>query len=202
MVRAAALAGVVGPVTLGLSIAVLSYAQYGFMQDLGWHPLLAPTVDWPSGLALGPYGRVLTFAFILSGLLLTVFAAGLAVELGGGRDFRRSSVASPILLAAAGLALALLAFDADPTLSQDPPTLHGLLHDAAFAHLGLTLLPGLVLVSLEMVRCARWRSHGLYTLATALLVIPCFVIRGVAFYLFLIAVLCWFVVTAFRLRVT
>jgi hypothetical protein len=34
----------------------LTFAQYGFMRDLGWDPLGASDVPWPSGLALGPLG--------------------------------------------------------------------------------------------------------------------------------------------------
>lgn len=204
LIRTAGLAGSFGPVTLGLSIIVLSFAQYEFMRNLGWHPLRAPTLDWPSGLALGPYGKALSAAFVLCGLLLSVFAVGLAAELRTVSTTRRLPDISLALLAVSGLALALLAFDTDPTLGEAHPTWHGRLHDGAFLVLGLTLLPALTLLGLWMARDSRrhsrWRTHGFYTLFTALLATICFLLRGVAFYLFLIAVLCWFVATARRLR--
>ena len=52
--RNAALAGMVGPVVFALVAVVLTVAQYGFMLGLGWKPLGASDVPWPSGLALGP----------------------------------------------------------------------------------------------------------------------------------------------------
>lgn len=168
------------------------------MRSLGWHPLRAATFDWPSGLALGPYGRLLSAAFVLCGLALPVFAAGLAAALDGGRS--RSARAGTALLSASGAAMILLASDTDPTLAQEPPTLHGRLHDAAFALLGLTLLPALTLLACAMRGDPRWRSHGYYTLYTALLAVVCFLLRGAAFYLFLAAALGWFAATALRLQ--
>lgn len=174
------------------------------MRDLGWRPLRSPITDWPSALALGPYGRLLSAAFVLCGLALPLFATGLKAALAGASRRASSAKASSAkagnaLLAAAGAAMVLLASDTDPTFSKEPPTLHGILHDAAFAALGLTLLPALILLGLRMVRDPRWRLHGFYTLSTALVSAICFELRGVAFYLFLNSVLGWFVVTALRL---
>ena len=200
LIRAAVLAGIAGPLVLGTSIVILSFAQYGFMRRLGWHPLRAPTLDWPSGLALGPYGRALSVSFVLCGLALPVFAAGLATALDGDHNRGPTLKAGHASLILAGIALVVLASDTDPTFSEEPTTWHGGLHDAAFTLLGLALMPALILLGLRMIRDPTWRSHGFYTLSTVVFATGGFLLRGVAFYLFLGAVLCWFVVTALKLR--
>ena len=74
LLRLAALAGMIGPVLLAGAIVVLTVAQYDFIRSLRWDPLTAPTVDWPSGLSLGPYGGWMVAAFVTCGLLLPGFA--------------------------------------------------------------------------------------------------------------------------------
>src|SRR5918998_6982000 len=98
--RNAALAGMVGPVVFALVAVFLTFAQYGFMVGLGWEPLGASDVPWPSGLALGPLGwlQVLNFAFF--GLTLIVFA--LSLHRGVASSGRLSRVA-PALLVVAGV---------------------------------------------------------------------------------------------------
>jgi len=191
----AAVAGIIGPLWLGGTIAALTVAQDSFMRELGWDPLRAPTMDWPSGLALGPHGAWLTAAFLGCGALLVPFASGLEQDLPPG------SRVGPRLLALSGAALALLAFPTDPTLAGGPRTVPGLIHDGAFVLLGLTLLPGMVLVGARMLRDQAWRAHGLYTLATIGLAAPAFVLKGPAFYLFLAAALGWFLATGIRLTI-
>jgi hypothetical protein len=121
-------AGVTGPLLLGGTILALTLRQQAFLRSLGWDPLLAPTVDWPSGLALSPEGGWMVAAFLGSGALLSVFAAGLHHHLAaGGRPPWGTR-----LLGVAGLALALLAFRTDPTYLLTPRTLAGAIHDGAY----------------------------------------------------------------------
>lgn len=191
--RAAALAGMLGPLLLGGVIVGLTLAQYEFMRSLRWHPLTAPTTDWPSGLALGPYGFLMVGAFIGSGVLLVVFAIGLHWGVQGtGRS-------GPLLLAGAGGALALLGSKTDPTYGNTPRTLHGALHDGAYILLGLTLLPAMLVFARRFQSDPAWRGHARYTVVTLLVIVPSFVIKGVAFYLFLIGILLWIEITAIRL---
>jgi hypothetical protein len=75
--RLAAAAGLIGPLYLGGTILTLTLRQGAFLRTLGWDPLRAPTLDWPSGLALSPEGGWMIAAFLISGGLLAVFAAGL-----------------------------------------------------------------------------------------------------------------------------
>lgn len=60
-----------------------------------------PAGAWPSGLALGPYGWVQILNFVVSGLLLAIFAAGLHFEVTDGYGSRIGAR----LLFVAGIAL-------------------------------------------------------------------------------------------------
>lgn len=178
---------------LGGVVTTLTLVQYRFMRGLGWHPLYAPTLDWPSGLALGPYGAVMIVTFVVSGCLLIVFAIGLHAVLG------QPSRNAARLLVVAGIAMALLAFKVDPTFRTTPRTWHGALHDASFVLLGCSLLPAMFLLWRCFKRDSRWHNHARYTIATTALLVPAFWLKGLGFYLFLIAVLTWIAIIAVRL---
>jgi hypothetical protein len=193
--RLAAAAGIAGPLLLGGTILALTLRQGAFLRSLGWDPLRAPTVDWPSGLALSADGPWMVGAFLGSGALLSLFAAGLRRQLApsGPRPL------GPLLLGVAGLALALLAFKTDPTYLPTPRTLGGAIHDRAYVLLGLTLLPGMLLAAADMGRRESWRPYALPTVVVVALAAPAFVLKGVAFYGFLALILGWFLVIAGRL---
>jgi len=166
---------------------VLSFLEKDFMRALGWNPITAVTHDWPSGLALGPLGPVMTTAFISCGLVLVFFALGLR------RAFHAAPAASAasVLLALAGLALSFLAFPTDPTNSLQPPSVHGRIHDAAFVSLGATLIPSLVAFGfIFRTGKTRWAATVI-SWATAALIVPAFAIKGITFYFFLAASLTW-----------
>jgi hypothetical protein len=191
----AALAGIFGPILFGLALAVLTLVKYDFLRSLGWHPLTAPTFDWPSGLALGPSGWVMTAVFILSGSLIMLFALGLASALPSVPVSR----AATTLLAFSGLALTGLAFTTDPTLRATPATWHGHLHDASFVLFGLTLLPAIFLLGLAFRGDPHWKNLSFYTFFTLALIFPSFWLKGAAFYIFLFAILLWLEMVALRL---
>lgn len=188
-------AGVAGPLLLGGTILVLTLRQQAFLRTLGWDSLLAPTVDWPSGLALSPEGGWMVAAFLGSGALLSVFAAGLHHHLAAGG----APPWGTRLLGVAGLAVALLAFKADPTYLPAPRTLAGTIHDAAYVLLGLSLLPAMLLLAAELRHREQWRALALPTLLTVFLAAPAFALKGATFYGFLALILGWFLVIAGRL---
>ncbi len=126
-VRTAAWAGMVGPMLLGGTITTLTIVHRDFLRSLGWHPINAPTTDWPSGLALGPYGAAMTGTFIVSGGLLALFALGLHQAIDRAEDRT-----GPVLLVVAGGATMLLAFRTDPSIGSTGRTVVGLIHDVAF----------------------------------------------------------------------
>jgi hypothetical protein len=192
-INLAALAGMTGPILLAAVITGLTIAQADFMRTLGWDPL-GPVIDWPSGLALGPYGWLMTFAFFICGGMMAFFAYGLRLVL-------NEKLATTFLMIA-GFAMMGLIFSTDPTLTSTSRTWHGLLHDSSFALLGLTLMPGMLLLGRAFQRNGQWKSLTLYTWGTLALVVPTFWLKGLAFYVFLLAILTWIVVIAFRLRTT
>jgi hypothetical protein len=183
LLRNAALAGMIGPALFALIVVVLTVAQYGFMVDLGWDPIGASDVPWPSGLALGPLGWLQVVNFILLGLALMVFAVGLHR---GVAARVRGSVIGPVFLVAAGVALVLSAFKTDPSLSGSPLSWHGLIHGLAFLLLVLSLLLSLLFLWWRLRRDPLWRGYDLYTIITAVLYVVFFLSASQwAFYLFL-----------------
>lgn len=194
-IKLAARAGMIGPFLFGIVVISLTTLKYDFLLTLGWHPLLAPTFDWPSGLALGDYGWIMTSTFILSGLMMILFASGLRLGLFPIRPARIGT----LLLALAGLALMGLAFTTDPTLTSVTRTWHGLLHDVSFVLLGLALLLAMIFLGAAFRKDESWNHLSLYTWITVALALPTFWLKGAAFYVFMLAVLIWCKVIAFRL---
>ena len=184
-----------GPILFAVVLTALTLVKYEFLRGLGWHPINDPTFDWPSGLALGKYGWIMTATFITSGLLMTLFAARLFLDL----EPARTSQIGCALLAFAGLALASLAFTTDPTIRTTPATWHGRLHDLSFVLLGLTLFPAMIVLGFAFRKSERWEPYALYTWLTLALAAPAFALKGAAFYVFLFAILVWNEVIALKL---
>jgi len=198
MIKLAARAGLIGPLLFGVVLTKLTILKYDFLLSLGWHPLNDPTFDWPSGLALGAHGWIMTLTFIISGLMMTLFASGLRLSL----PRSRVTLISTFTLSLAGLALAGLAFPTDPTTLADstPATWHGRLHDLSFVLLGLTLMPAMILLGFAFRNAEHWRNLALYTWVTVALALPAFWLKGAAFYAFMLVVLVWSEVVAMRLN--
>jgi hypothetical protein len=195
IIRAAAVAGMVGPILFATVLLALTAVQYDFMLRIGWKPVEDPAGAWPSGLALGPYGWAQTVRFALSGLSLMIFAVGLHFGTRGGRGSR----AGPALLFAAGAAMALMSFETDPIRRTGPRTLHGWVHDAAFVLFVLALTPAFFFLWRRLRKDPLWRGHARYSLVTGVSATLLLFLPGVAYYLFLLVVLVWFEVTALRL---
>jgi hypothetical protein len=191
LIKLAALFGMIGPVLFAVVLMGLTIAQASFMRTLGWNPI-GPVIDWPSGLALGPYGWLMTVTFFICGAMMAFFAYGLRLAL-------KEKLATTLLMIA-GFAMMGLIFTTDPTLTSTSRTWHGLLHDSFFALLGLMLMPGMLLLGRSFRRNERWKDLSIYTWATLALVIPTFWLKGMASYVFLLAILTWSVVIALRLR--
>lgn len=183
----------IGPAVFAGGLIALTISQYDFMIGIGWRPLTDPANAWPSGLALGPYGPLQDASFAICGALLVVFAIGLHRGLGQGSKF------GPVLLSISGAAMSLLAFETDPIDRTGPRSPHGLVHDASFVVFVATLLLALFFLWRRMGREPRWRGHARYTLATALLAVVCLLVSGVAYYLFIFAILVWLEATAVKL---
>ncbi|MGZ6315763.1 MAG: DUF998 domain-containing protein [Anaerolineales bacterium] len=197
MRKVAAAAGLAGPVLFAVVLLTLTAAQYGFMRSLGWDPVLRPTFDWPSGLSLGPLGWVMTVTFILSGMLLSLFANGLRKALPN-----RNGQIGSMLMMGAGIAMMGLAFTTDPTASPNPimpVTWHGRLHDVSFLTLGLLLIPAMILFAKSFRELDGWKKLSRFTWITCALAIPTFALKGIIFYAFLAAMLAWNAAAALNL---
>ncbi len=188
----------IGPVLFAGVLIILTFVEYDFLRSLGWHPINDPTFDWPSGLALGNYGWVMTATFIISGILMALLAARLFLELKPGPASRLGAT----LFVFAGLALTALAFTTDPTIRDTPATWHGRLHDLSFVLLGLTLFPAMIMLGFAFRQNDKWKNLSLYTWLTLVLAAPAFALKGAAFYIFLFAILAWNEVVALRLNKT
>jgi len=196
--KAALFSGLLGPILFALVITLLTFLKYDFLRSLGWHPVDAPTFDWPSGLALGDHGWIMTLTFLFSGFAMTLFASGLRLSLPPSGLTRVAT----FVLSLAGLALAGLAFTTDPTIRSTPATWHGILHDLSFVSLGLTLMPAMLLLGFTFRTDERWRDLSLYTWFTVALALPTFWLKGIFFYIFLLAVLAWSEILAIRFKST
>jgi hypothetical protein len=182
LLRLVALTGIIGPFLFAGMLTLLTVLQYDFMRSLRWHPLMP--IDWPSGLALGPYGIWMNVAFAGTGLVLMLFAWGLA------QLFPKSI--PPFLFFVSGLAMLMLCFPTDPTYRTTPMTINGILHDAAYVILGISFIPGMMLLTRHFARIPEWKIYARLTWWAVVIIIPSFIIKGVAFYILLLAMLTWY----------
>jgi len=193
LIKLAALAGVIGPVLFAVIVTGLTFAEAGFMRSIGWDPF-GNVLDWPSGLAMGPYGWLMTINFFLCGAMMAFFAYGVKLAL-------QEKFATTLLMLA-GFAMMGLIFTTDPTLRSYPKTWHGILHDTFFAVLGIMLMTGMLLLGRVFQKHEHWKNLSIYTWGTLALVVPTFWLKGMAFYVFLASILIWSEVVALRLRST
>jgi hypothetical protein len=192
-IKFAALAGIIGPAIFAVLVTGLTLAEADFMRSIGWRPF-GNVLDWPSGLAMGPYGWLMTINFFISGAMMAFFAYGLKLAL-------QEKFATTLVMLA-GFAMMGLVFTTDPTIRSYPKTWHGILHDSFFAVLGVMLMLGMLLLGRVFRKHENWKNLSIYTWGTLALVIPTFWLKGMAFYVFLAAILIWSEVVAFRLRST
>jgi len=195
LVKTAALAGTIGPLLFAGVLVLLTALEYDFMRGLGWSLLGFATTDWPSCLALGQYGYIMTGAFLLNGILVVLFAVGLSKAL----PQTTASRIATVLLMLAGTAMAGLTFLPDPTSQAASPTWHGRIHDGCFVALGSTLFPSMLVLGWVFRKSPSWNRLSTYTWVSAALAVPTFALKGAAFYLFLVAVLTWTVIVARKL---
>jgi hypothetical protein len=195
IITAAAIAGMMGPALFGSVLLTLSALEYDFMLGIGWRPVADPAGAWPSALALGHFGLVQVANFVVSGLLLAFFALGLHLGTTNGHG----SPLGPALLFVAGTAMTLMGFETDPIRRVEPRSLHGLIHDAAYVIFVLAFLAALFSLWRRFEADPSWRGHARYTLATGILAVLLLLLPGVAYYLFIVALLAWIEVSAIRL---
>ena len=95
--------------------------------------------------------------------------------------------------------MALMGFETDPIRRVEPRSLHGLIHDMAFVIFVLAFLAALFSLWRRFEAYPPWRGYARYTLATGILAVLLLLLPGVAYYLFIVALLAWIEVSAIRL---
>jgi hypothetical protein len=149
-----ALAGIVGPIVLGVAdlAAGLSVPWYN------------PIRDSISSLALTPMGWLQTIGFLVIGLLVEVFAAGLLFSIRGGRVFKFGIA----ILAWFGFDLLLVgAFRTD--MVGTPRTIEGTIHGAAATTVFWLFPIACLLIASSLRNSAYWKDLFVYTIVTSVL---------------------------------
>ena len=157
-------------------------------------------MPWPSSLARGPHAWEQIATFVVTGLLIVVFAVSVREKL----PRKRASTFAAALLGVLGAALMLAAFRVDvPMLGGgDPETWNGWAHGIGF----LAIIATGVLAPLTMALALRgdlsWRPIAPVSLAAAVLfVVFLFLPWGNAtFLLAIVALFAWIATLAARLR--
>jgi hypothetical membrane protein len=156
--RVAAWAGIIGPV---LFVAIFTIE--------GWlHPGYEPLSTYVSALSLGARGWIQTANFIVLGVLLLVFARGVAAEFRTGK----ASKGGPILLTIIAILFLISGlFLMDPTGTPlNQVTVHGTIHGLAGGIIFL-LMPTSCFVFLRRFRVdPNWRSLQWWTLALGIII--------------------------------
>ena len=191
LIKLAARMGMIVPIVFAVIVTGLTIAEADFMRSIGWQPF-GNVLDWPSGLAMGPCCLLMTINFFVCGAMMAFFAYGLKLAL-------QEKFATALLMAA-GFAMMGLIFTTDPTIRSYPKTWHGFLHDSFFAILGVAMMFGMLLLGRVFQKNEQWKNLSIYTWLTLALVIPTFWLKGLAFYMFLLAILTWTEVIATRLN--
>lgn len=149
-----ALCGIAGPLILviGDLTASLSTPDYSMISD---------TI---SDLALTPLGWLQTIGFLIMGLLVELFVAGLFLSIRRARGFHPGIA----LLACLGFGLLVIAaFRTDP--AGGPYTVDGTIHSVTAYALSLVFPVGVLLLAPSLGRDPNWRNMFIYTLVAGVL---------------------------------
>ncbi len=171
--RALALAGVLAPILFAVVVLVLSVVEYDFARDLGWHPVRRTAAGWPSLLALGDVGWLLTATLACCGVLGVAFAVGLY---GCTKGSGWSGVGAATL-AVLAVAVGLEAFTTDPPGSLARTTWHGEIHAHAYPVVVVAALAAPVFLAVGLARDPRWRRYAAYSLAAACVLLTTLVLQ-------------------------
>ena len=183
------LAGIVaGPFFLGL-ILLNTWLSRDFLHSIGWKLVGGKSVPYPSCLALGPHGWMQVGAFLVTGLLAAAFAIGLRRTL----PRRRLSTAGVALLTLFGAAIAASSSKTDWSTvhGDDPTTVNGVVHVAAFVVAIPSILAATVVIGLALRGAANWRPFAIVSplVGVALVLSLVFGPHGQATFLVFLAIL-------------
>jgi hypothetical protein len=179
-----------------LTVVLLTWAEWDFLHRVGWTVLDSHDVNYPSGLARGPFGPIqsLNFLVVLS-VLCPVFAWPLRTRF----VHRWPGVIATVGLAAVVLSGVLSAFPTD--LPGEPASWHGALHGLGFVLLMLGNLVAFVAAGLALRGAPGWEGYWVYSLLNAAAFVVVFVlpVNQVGFYVAVAILLSWYAVLGARM---
>ena len=133
--RTSALAGlVIAPLWIGVT-ALLTWLEWDYLRSVGWGPTTANEVPYPSVLLRGDFGLVQSANFVVTGVLVAVFALGLR------REFPRRISGWVATVGFAIFSLGTIMNAGTTDLGDEPATLSGTVHVIGF---GLVLFGALL----------------------------------------------------------
>jgi hypothetical membrane protein len=185
---------------LGTAVFVVLIAALHFLS-----PDFDPIQRRTSEYAVGPFGYLMTSAFVAMSLASWALVIGLRRDLAPPAQSR----VGVVLLGVWGIGL-LVAATFPTDLEGAPQTVAGTIHTISGALTFLSLIVGANLVSRKLKHDERWRPTSRIAWVLALIMIPVFLAGGVAAAretgagiaqrILLVAVATWFVLVAMRLR--
>lgn len=158
------LAARLAPASLALVLLVLSFSERDYLRAIGWSPVRRTRTEWPSVLALGPHGWVLTVAFVAAGALAVPAGWWLLIS-----ARQRVLYAGSILFIVMGAGVMAVAFSADPPTALRE-SWHAHIHNLAYPVLVVAAISSAALFSFARSDERDWR--GLRTASR--LVLPVF----------------------------
>jgi len=151
---APALAGIVGPLILVMGDLTAAFSTPGYS-------LVGNTI---SSLALTPLGWLQTIGFLIMGLLVEVFVAGLFFNIRRARGFHPGIG----LLVCLGFGLLLIgAFRMDPVVAQT--TTEGTIHSITAYALSLVFPIAILLLAPSLRSDPNWKGIFVYTIVAGVL---------------------------------
>ena len=161
LLRTGGVAGLLMLPLFAVTVAVLTWAEWDFLHDLGWTVVHAHDVNYPSSLARGDLGPVQSLNFALLGLLTFLFARGLRTQF----VRRLPGIVASAAFGAASLGALLSVFAID--LPGEPASWHGWLHGIGFVLLLLGNLIAFVAAGLGLRDAPGWGRVWVYSVANA-----------------------------------
>jgi hypothetical protein len=161
--RQLAVIAVIGPVLWVAIVGILTELEWDFLRDLGWDPLEATDVPYPSSTALGPYGWLQILNFLMLGI------TELALAIGLWRILRPRPRVGLAFLGLLGVASVLSAFPTDG--GMEIRTWHGAIHAASFVLMVISSLGAQIALAIAFWNRPGWSAMGRYSLVAVLLAI-------------------------------
>jgi hypothetical protein len=146
-------AALLAPVLFAVVAVGLTIHEHAFLDASGWSPVRRVPVEWPSLLALGPDGWLMSATFAACGALGLLFARAVYLRL-------PAAAPAAAVLAVLSVAVALEAFAADePTRSGDA-SWHDRIHGGVYP-----LIPLAAIADAALLARSLWRRDSYQRLA-------------------------------------